>query len=236
MARRRVQPPGASRVKPLTPEDIETNLSRYVEDRRDTARYASFDYCFNYFRSFYKEQRLEAVLAPENLQLSCLHLGFYLASWGMFRGKSHLLQGSMKHYTPLLDVIVNSPDLFTLDVPNYDEGSIAHLRGAFDRVRLAFPHSATETLVTKVMLGVFGCVPAFDTYFKKGFGTSRFGPKSLRGIRGFYDENREVLDRFRIATIDFSTGADTNVRYTVAKVIDMVFFIEGLNRGYVDET
>lgn len=218
-------------MRNLTNEEIETNLSRYVEDRKDTARYASFDYCFNYFHSFYERRQLEDLVAPHNLQTSCLHLGFYLASWGMLRGKSHLLQGSMKLYVPLLEVIVDSPELFALDVPDYDSDRISTLRRGFDRVRLAFPHPATETLITKVMLGVFGCVPAFDTYFKSGFRASTFGPKSLRGIREFYDGTSSTIDRYRIPTIDFQSGEDTELRYTVAKVIDMVFFIEGLKKG-----
>lgn len=62
--------------------DIERKIARYLGDRQPTARYASFDYCFNYFQ-FHREQgRLEDLLEGEALQLSCLHLGFYLASWG----------------------------------------------------------------------------------------------------------------------------------------------------------
>jgi hypothetical protein len=217
----------------LTPEDIEANLKQYLGDRSDSARYASFDYCYNYFQSFYARGQLEDVRAPEHLQTSCLQLGFYLASWGMFRGASHLLQGSMKHYIPLLEVIAGNRRMFELDVPDYDVASIPLLRAAFDEVQGAFPHPATPTLVTKVMLGVFGCVPAFDTYFKAGFDASTFGPKSLRRIREFYDAASEVIERHRVPTLDFETGRDTHFRYTAAKVIDMIFFIEGLKRGVV---
>lgn len=216
----------------LSPAEIEGNLKQFVQDRKDTARYASFDYCFNYFNGFHRQGELQEIVAPQNLQLSCLHLGFYLASWGMFRGKSHLLQGSMKHYVPLLRTIIEAEYLFDLDAPDYDEERIAVLRQAFDRIRVSFPHPATPTLVTKVMLGVFGCVLAFDTYFNKGFDASTFGPKSLRRIRHFYDEHHELIDRYRIPTIDFSSGKDTELRYTAAKVIDMVFFVEGFRRGY----
>lgn len=215
----------------LGQDQIEANLEQYVLDRRDTARYASFDYCFNYFRSFYDRGELPSLVAPERLQTSCLHLGFYLASWGMFRGKSHLLQGSMKHYVPLLQVIAESGDLFDIDVPDYDSASMSVVRHGFSKVRSAFPHPATETLVTKVMLGVFGCVPAFDTYFKSGFGASTFGPKSLGRIRDFYEGNAELIENYRIPTIDFASAEDTGLRYTAAKVVDMIFFVEGLKRG-----
>jgi hypothetical protein len=68
--------------------DIEANLAAFTGDLGPDARYASFDYCFNYFRSFREQDRTADIAAPQNLQMSCLQLGFYLASWGMLRGSS----------------------------------------------------------------------------------------------------------------------------------------------------
>ena len=42
-------------------------------------------------------------------------------------------------------------------------------------------------LLTKTALGVFGCVPAFDRYFRKGFQVSRFGIPSLERLRDLYE-------------------------------------------------
>lgn len=77
------------------------------------------------------------------------------------------------------------------------------------------------------MLGVFGCVPAFDTYFKKGFGVSTFSKGSLRLVGDFYRSNASVIDQLRQPTLDFMTGQPTTRLYTRAKVVDMIFFIEG---------
>jgi len=41
--------------------DITIHASRYLQGRRDTARYASFDYCFNYFQSFHDDDRIPAL-------------------------------------------------------------------------------------------------------------------------------------------------------------------------------
>lgn len=46
----------------------------------------------------------DLVVGP-NIQLSCLYLGFYLASWGMLRASSVLLQRSVKHDVPVIDMI-----------------------------------------------------------------------------------------------------------------------------------
>jgi hypothetical protein len=43
----------------------------------------------------------------------------------------------------------------------------------------------------------------------------------------FYRENADVIDRYPVPTLDFDTGVPTSRPYSRAKVIDMIFFIEG---------
>jgi len=95
-------------------------------------------------------------------------------------------------------------------------------------LRASLPGGQSQTLVTKTMLGVFGCVPAYDRYFRDAFGAATFGPKSLAGLASYYRANAAVIDAHRVPTIDFATGADSGRCYTRAKVIDMVFFTKGL--------
>lgn len=208
--------------------DIEANLNAYLGAREPTGRYTSFDYCHNYFRAHYEDGRVASLTDDDAIQLSCLHLGFYLASWGMLRGSSVLLQRSVKHFAPVVEVIAQSPaEIWNIDAHHYGDDACGVLFDVGRRIRAAFPEGASDILVTKIMLGVFGCVPAFDTYFKKGFGVWTFGRKSLDRVARFYAENADVIDRHRVATIDFATGEATERRYTRAKVIDMVFFVEG---------
>jgi len=47
---------------------------------------------------------------------------------------------------------------------------------------------------------------------------------------GTREANATLLERYRVPTWDFDTGQLTERRYPRAKVIDMVFFIEGANR------
>jgi hypothetical protein len=84
----------------------------------------------------------------------------------------------------------------------------------------------SEILVTKIMLGVFGNVPAFDNYFKRGFGCSTFGPKAIHRIGAFYSNHRTRLDAIKIPVLDFDGGV-TELCYPTAKIIDMVFFTVG---------
>ncbi len=212
--------------------DIDTAATRYLSDRRDSARFASFDYCFNYFQSFYETGTVEDLAAPDSLQVSCLQLGFYLASWGMFRGSADLRHHSAKRLAPVIDAIVAAPTaVWSADADDYRPEVQAVLIGVAHALRAVLPGGQSQTLVTKTMLGVFGCVPAFDRFFRIGFGASTFGAKSLTAIGAFYHANAAAIERCRVPTLDFATGGDTRRSYTRAKVIDMVFFTEGLARS-----
>jgi hypothetical protein len=207
--------------------DIDRNLKAYLGAREPTARYTSFDYCFNHFQSHHDSGFAELASAS-GMELSCLHLGFYLASWGMLRGSSVLLRRSIKHFAPVIEVIAAAEmNIWEIDAHAYTDESIHRLAEMDTQIRSALPEGASDILVTKIMLGVFGCVPAFDTYFKKGFGVSTFGRKSLVKVGRFYQDNSEVIEAHRVPTLDFSSGNETTRKYTRAKVIDMIFFVEG---------
>ena len=169
---------------------------------------------------------------PKDIQSSCLQLGFYLASWGMLRGSSDLLQRSARHLVPVVQAIANMDiGLWEIDAHEYTEANIERLLEQARILRRA-NGSMSDTLVTKVMLGVFGSVPAFDTNVGRGFkrvlGISGFGPEALRRIGAFYHQNSELLDNYRVPTLEFLSGEPTERLYTRAKLIDMAFFVEGM--------
>ena len=216
--------------------DISGNINDYLKDRLPDKRYSSFDYCYNYFRKFYEQDNIEAIASSANVQLSCLQLGFYLASWGMLRGSSFLLQKSVKHYEQLISVISKMPKVcWEIDLDSYSNENIAKLLDLHKYILGSLGENnryASTTLVTKIMLGVFGNVPALDDNFSKGLGYSKyFSGSLLRKISDFYQTNKEEFDKHRIKTIDFSTGIETDRYYTKVKLIDMVGFIEGLRKS-----
>ena len=78
-----------------------------------TDRYTSFDFCYNYFI------KTDSSLLIDNMEKSCLTLGFYLASWGMFRN-SFLLNKSIKHYQRTNKYIASlDKSVWQIDVDNY---------------------------------------------------------------------------------------------------------------------
>src|SRR5215471_2198526 len=63
-------------------------------------RYRSWEHCFGYFR----KAKPDGVLA--SLDTAALQLGFYLASWGMYRGSSFLLQHAYTVHLRAVDRLV----------------------------------------------------------------------------------------------------------------------------------
>jgi hypothetical protein len=212
----------------MTDDEIDEYVRRYLGDREPTSRYSSFDYCFNHFQAYREDDRLEQLLEPGHMQLACLHLGFFLASWGMYRGGSRLSTHSAKVFEPVVETIVGSPrDAWELDVERYDREGIALALELGNRFGSVLPGGWSPTLRSKAMLGVFGCVPAFDRFVNTGLGVSGFRRKSLVKVRDFFDEHADALEGHRGRTIDFATGQPTERRYSQAKVVDMVFFVKG---------
>jgi len=208
--------------------DIDKNLDAYLSERSPDARYTSFDYCFNYFQGFRDEGRLGELDSLENLELSCLQLGFYLASWGMYRGSAELPRHSVKTLEPTITTIRNAPaELWTIDVDDYSTSNIRHILGFASELRSSLPGNVSDTLVTKIMLGVFGSVPAFDSFFKSGFSITTFSAGSLKLVGDYYQHNKDQIEARRVATLDYKSETETTRLYTRAKVVDMIFFIEG---------
>lgn len=208
--------------------DIQQNLASYFANGTSTARHRSFDHCFNHFRSMRALEGAESFAGGRSLEASCMRLGFYLASWGMYRGSAELLQHSARALVPVIKTLAEAPgELWDIDAGDYSPEAIALLLRTAGALRDAFPGRPTDTLITKTMLGTFGCVPAFDQYFRRGFGIASLGRKSLLAIDEYARSRYAAIERCRASTLDFLTDDPTEHRYSRAKVIDMVFFIEG---------
>jgi hypothetical protein len=222
--------------------DVAAHIGKYLGNRSPVERASSFDYCFNYFQGFKDRSATNDMADPHHLELSCLHLGYYLASWGMLRGSTALHTKSYRFFEPVVEAIAAEPiGSWSIDTDSYGDATIAALLETRDRLATALtprpvtgtkPRAATNTLVTKVMLGVFGSVPAFDTFFVRGLRVEAgrglsFGQKALATVADFYQRNSAMIDGTPICTLDATTGNPTARPYTRAKIIDMVFLIEG---------
>lgn len=218
---------------------IDKLINKFMKDRGPLDRYTSFDYCYNYFQSY--QNNIRDIAVPDNLQVSCLHVGFYLASWGMLRGSSFLLQRSIKHYEPLIKEIAKfDKKIWSIDVDSYTDDDLKLIFECYEMIKRSFLIDGVkeETIITKIMLRLFGCVPAFDQnfcdafrkFFKGKCGFRSFNTESLKYIREFYHNNKNSIDKWagEIKTVDFATRKFTNIPYSKAKIIDMIGFTYGI--------
>ena len=208
--------------------EISKIVGEFSSSKKLTHRYASYDYCYNYF---YKNQKN----LLKDSEKSCAILGFYLASWGMMRGSSFLLQKSYKYFESLISYFVNLDDyVWDIDVINYEKESSTIIRIYSDIKEIVIKKKQRDlVLVTKIMMGVFGITPAYDAYFCKTFKTinpkkskfTTFNKSSLEVIYDFYINNKDEIDSLtnKFKTVDFATGRDKYC-YKQAKIIDMYGF------------
>lgn len=230
--------------------DFNEILTRFNTEFEQGAahRYASYDFCYNYFHNV----RGEALV--KDMEKSCYAIGFYLASWGMYRGSSFILERSAFYYKWLIEYIASleNDSIWEIDVNNYNEdGNYNRILEVYEKIEsLIFPknHNGDEgqknhlTMVTKIMMGVFGCIPAFDQFFIKTFkklyprhfpteqnNVTILSLSALEKIYDFYQANQANIDADIIQrqTIDFNTGDFTVFNYTKAKLIDMYGFRKG---------
>jgi hypothetical protein len=161
-----------------------------VNDIDYSRRYSSWDVCYKYFR--------DVKSFDKNSNIAGFHLGFYLASWGMFRGSSELLNSGIEKYNNLAQILIdNKQESF---IKQYKE---------IEKFLKGNNISATQTLITKIMLGAYSNTPAVDQFFNK---TTKRYCKS-----GIYDKDQasKVFDKIKEI---FNTEIDSGK--TIEKFIE----------------
>lgn len=98
----------------------------------------------------------------------------------------------------------------------------------YDSVRLDVKEECpknklSDTLITKVLMGALGCVPAYDRYFIMGVKhqnvtTGLYNMKSLLKLVDFYEENKTQLEATR------KTLTVEGLPYPQMKMLDMGFW------------
>lgn len=216
--------------------DLEGCIKDYLNGREEKhgrtadGRYSSFDYCYNYFYSFYKENRIEEIASDENIQMSCLQIGFYLASSGLLGRSSSLIERSVRNFQGVVSTIsLMNPVLWEIDLDSYTPENVELLLECRNSIVDSFSEDVkvSEAIVTRIMLGVFGNIPVFDQYFKNSMKMKKVSRRSLMKLREFYEENKSSLDSFDIGTLDFLTGKETDVPYTKARLLDIYGYMNG---------
>ena len=231
-------------------------ISGKGEGAGDT-RYRSWEWCYSAFKQN-KEKYKKAKTDEEKMIIVdhlSLHLGFYLASWGMYRGSSFLLQRDYKAHIKAVKYILEADceklweyvpeekcDGKKSDCNNYlfgKEGLYERIRSSYDDKTDSFMEYdlesggaldiASDTLVTKILMGTMGCVPAFDRFLKKGISWLKeyHGYKNITQSIENDGATFEVLEEIAIKYKDYLKIDGNETLYPVMKCLDMFLWQVG---------
>lgn len=198
------------------------------QEKNHFDRFLAFDICHDYF----SKHRGNAS-SSKNLRESILVLWSYLGSWGMLRGRSYLHELNPFFLKDAISVIDKYSILYDIDVADYDELGKTIEVCYFDlRQALSLNNDKpTNTLVTKIMLGVFSCIPATDVNVSESL-YAIYGkhPRTVRTIlratKLYYYINKTLFSPREIITLDWN-GKEYKRTYNTIKLIDMHAFVEG---------
>ena len=156
----------------------------------------------------------------------------------MYRGSSGLLQKNHKIHNGAVDILLkkeyqclrcnpsNEISISETDIilnlkdelSNYYKGFTYKKSGKILSI------SPTDTLISKIILGTLGCIPAYDRYFLAGlklnnFKHFQFNQSSVFEIFNFLEKN---ISTFEYAQNLIKTHSKTH--YPLLKIVDMYFW------------
>lgn len=151
----------------------------------------------------------------------------------MYRGSSFLLQKDYKVHIPIVKIIMEAkyqPLMGISAEELIEDDKLELLEEVGNRIRMAYCEEqpsfegtvnyATDTLVTKILLGTLGCVPAYDRYYVQavrqyGISAGGYNKKTVRDVARYYLSHK---DKFECVREELST---CGTEYPVMKLMDM---------------
>lgn len=216
---------------------IESSVKFYDTLKKDeNGRYRSWEHCYSNFINARDNKNAE-------LDYLSLQLAFYLASWGMYRGSSFLLQKDYKIHIPVVKELlkeeydplagIDCVELKREENQRLLENINAFLDEYYSNIRdevknIKVRNQLSSTLITKILMGTLGCVPAYDRYFISGIkkqkvASGNYNMKSIIQLVDFYEKNIVELENIRK---DMKVNGMT---YPQMKILDMAFWQIGLD-------
>ena len=184
-------------------------LREYIEElKKAYSREKSWTHCYLAFREAHENRHADA----ETIDHLALHLSTFLSSWGMYRGSSFLFKYTdYKVHVPVVKIILKCEfdPLWKTQYAPEDTALLwdlaTEIKEYYQHIRkeIGHPGTATHTLLTKILLGTIGCIPAYDEKIcsiLRDLGKSAsFNRNSLKEMLSLYQNNKEEVDQWRSA-------------------------------------
>jgi hypothetical protein len=140
----------------------------------------SWVHCYRYFKKQRKKRKVEK-------DQCALYLGFYLASFGMYRGSAIIRKYNYTKLKGIFDIIFDTSyeklwDL-NLNITNNEKRDVLDLifgesKGIYPKLKKRIAdilkddkqatYTPSDTLISKILMGTMCCTPGYDTYFVEG--------------------------------------------------------------------
>lgn len=216
---------------------LESSVKFYdTLEKDENGRYRSWEHCYSNFINARDSKNAD-------LDYLSLQLAFYLASWGMYRGSSFLLQKDYKIHIPVVKELLKEEydplagiDCIELkreenqrlleNINVFLDEYYSNIRGEVKNIKVR--NQLSSTLITKILMGTLGCVPAYDRYFISGIkkqkvASGNYNMKSIIQLVDFYEKNIVELENIRK---DMKVNG---MAYPQMKILDMAFWQIGLD-------
>ncbi len=211
------------------PNIMENTIRKYIDPIKEDKnhRYKSWEHCYNAFGN-----------KNESNDVLALHLSFYLASWGMYRGSSGLLWKDYEVHTGAIEIIKDHYNLrskYVTELPDVKSVLLLvdELKSFYRRIEYFNGKNEkkvvnpTDTLISKIILGTSGCLPAFDRFFNLGLFQKEYAqlnPESIEKIWRIAQKRKPEIE-----LIQNSIYTDSNFWYPPMKIIDMYYWQKGFD-------
>lgn len=213
----------------LLKNNLEENLRNFVTDicNEKDGRYKSWNHCYDYFQELFKKNN------PDK-DYAALILGFFLASWGMLRN-SFLLNCTYTIHERAIDILLKHKPLLTKKIiekeniekffklKNELEDYYSGCKKKYDKNKEKNNEKITQVLISKIIMGVSGLVPAYDRYVVRALKErgicQTFNETSYADLLNLYQENKEQIQALQ--------KEEKYKLYPPMKILDIYLWEEG---------
>lgn len=200
---------------------LKKNLFEVIS--KDTnCRYMSWEHCY----AFFYKNREKIIRDDDMLDLAALNLGFYLGNWGMFR-KSFLMDKDYKIHVQVISRLLHECKELWQPYDKISWNDIKKANTIISKYYKSISKSkrVSKILISKILLGIFACVPAYDRYFmlaaknSNGLVYHNYSERSYNDIKKVlstlkYEHNEPLHD-------------DEQITYPPMRLFDAYFWFKG---------
>lgn len=233
-------------------------IDTYSNRRRSAfTRDNSWEICYKVFynehQSIIKGNKIKHI----KKDFLALNLGFYLASWGMYRGSSFMLQYDYRILIPVVEIVLNQKYKVLWNLDFNDEKWEQNFKDYTEKINNLFVDInkaliskaeyfkgckivcgfVSRTLITKIILGTIGCFPAIDTYVGNVLGNPFYDNDIF--YKDLYSSVKYMLvfakDNFADVSSKKLCISRSSLKYPLMKMYDIYLFQIGKQESFIKD-